>query len=125
MPNTNALILSSPNFQLVRSMVSVYGPSNGMCDLRYPATASMSNTICAKTHSNKSRTINRPIFGGYITSFMSVPETAVYENDCPILSEHQIRMYWKARMIQSVSEPTTEQKLPYQQFRLRIPPFYC
>ena len=47
MPNTNALILSSPNFQLVRSMVSVYGPSNGMRDLRYPATASMSNTICA------------------------------------------------------------------------------
>lgn len=33
MPNTNALILSSPNFQLVRSMVSVYGPSNGMRDL--------------------------------------------------------------------------------------------
>lgn len=47
MPNINALILSSPNFQLVRSMVSEYGPSNGMRDLRYPATASRSNTIYA------------------------------------------------------------------------------
>lgn len=47
MPNTSTLILSSPNFQLVRSIVSVYGPSEGMCDLRYFATASKSRTICA------------------------------------------------------------------------------
>lgn len=31
----------------------------------------------------------------------------------------------KDRLMMSVSEPTTEQKLPYQQFRLRILPFYC
>lgn len=46
-PNTNALILSSPNFQLVRSIVSVYGPSRGMRDLRYSATTSKSSTSCA------------------------------------------------------------------------------
>ena len=47
MPRTNALIFTSPNFQFVRSIVSVYGPSDGMRDLRYPATASRSRTICA------------------------------------------------------------------------------
>lgn len=47
MPNTNASILSSPNFQLVRSIVSVYGPSRGMRDLRYSATTSKSSTSCA------------------------------------------------------------------------------
>lgn len=47
MPNTNALILSSPNFQLVRSIVSVYGPSRGMRDLRYSATTSKYSTSCA------------------------------------------------------------------------------
>lgn len=47
MPSTNALILSSPNFQLVRSIVSVYGPLRGMRDLRYSATTSKSSTSCA------------------------------------------------------------------------------
>ncbi len=47
MPRTNAFIFTSPNFQFVRSIVSVYGPSDGMRDLRYPATASRSRTICA------------------------------------------------------------------------------
>ena len=47
MPRTNALIFTSPNFQFVRSIVSVYGPSDGMRDLRYPATASRSRTIYA------------------------------------------------------------------------------
>ena len=57
-------------------------------------------------------------------SFMSVPETAVHENDRPVLPEYQIRMSRKSRIIQSISEPTAEQELPDQQFRLRIPPFY-
>lgn len=47
MPRTNAFIFTSPNFQFVRSIVSVYGPSDGMRDLRYPATASRSRTIRA------------------------------------------------------------------------------
>lgn len=47
MPRTNAFIFTSPNFQFVRSIVSVYGPSDGMRDLRCPATASRSRTICA------------------------------------------------------------------------------
>lgn len=38
---------SSPNFQLVRSIVSVYGPLRGMRDLRYSATTSKSSTSCA------------------------------------------------------------------------------
>ena len=46
-PDTNALILSSPNFQLVWSIVSVYGPSRGVRDLRYSATTSKSSTSCA------------------------------------------------------------------------------
>lgn len=46
MHRTNALIFTSPNFQFVRSVVSVYGPSDGMRNLRYPATASRSRTIC-------------------------------------------------------------------------------
>lgn len=46
MPRTNALIFTSPNFQFVRSIVSVYGPSDGMRNFRYPATASRSRTIC-------------------------------------------------------------------------------
>lgn len=48
MPSTNTLIFTSPNFQFVRSIVRVYGPSNGIRDFRYPATASKSSTICAK-----------------------------------------------------------------------------
>ena len=47
MPRTNALIFTSTNFQFVRSIVNVYGPSDGMRDVRYPATASKSRTICA------------------------------------------------------------------------------
>ena len=47
MPSTNTLIFTSPNFQFVRSIVSVYGPSNGMRDFRYLATPSRSRTICA------------------------------------------------------------------------------
>lgn len=47
MPRTNAFIFTSPNFQFVRSIVSVYGSSDGMRDLRCPATASRSRTICA------------------------------------------------------------------------------
>ena len=47
MPSTNTLIFTSPNFQFVRSIVRVYGPSNGMRDFRYLATASRSRTICA------------------------------------------------------------------------------
>ena len=56
---------------------------------------------------------------------MPVPETAVHENDRPILPEYQIRMPRKTRMIQPVPEPTTEQKFPYQQFGFRIPASYC
>ena len=41
-------IFISPNFQFVRSIVRVYGPSNGIRDFRYPATASKSSTICAR-----------------------------------------------------------------------------
>ena len=41
------MIFTSPNFQFVRSIVSVYGPSNGIRDFRYLATASKSSTICA------------------------------------------------------------------------------
>ena len=48
MPSTNALIFTSPNFQFVRSIVRVYGPSNGIRDFRYPATASKSSAICAR-----------------------------------------------------------------------------
>lgn len=48
MPSTNTLIFTSPNFQFVRSIVRVYGSSNGIRDFRYPATASKSSTICAR-----------------------------------------------------------------------------
>lgn len=48
MLSTNALIFTSPNFQFVRSIVRVYGPSTGIRDFRYPATASKSSTICAR-----------------------------------------------------------------------------
>lgn len=48
MLSTNALMFTSPNFQFVRSIVRVYGPSNGIRDFRYPATASKSSTICAR-----------------------------------------------------------------------------
>ena len=41
-------MFTSPNFQFVRSIVRVYGPSNGIRDFRYPATASKSSTICAR-----------------------------------------------------------------------------
>lgn len=47
MPRTKALIFTSPNFQFVRSIVSVYGPSSGIRDFRYLAIASRSSTICA------------------------------------------------------------------------------
>ena len=65
-----------------------------------------------------------PHFTSLKSHHIPAPETAVHKNDRPILPEYQIRMPLKMRMIQSVPEPSTEQKLPYQQFRLRIPPFY-
>ena len=52
------------------------------------------------------------------------PEAAVHKNDRPILPEYKIRMSGKPWIIQPIPEPTTDQKLPYQQFRFRIPPFY-
>ena len=60
-----------------------------------------------------------------LASFMSVSKTAVHEDDRPILPEYKIRMPGKPWIIQPIAKPTTKQKLPYQQFRLRIPSFYC
>lgn len=43
----SGLIFTLPNLQFVRSIVSIYGPSNEIRDFRYLATASKSSTICA------------------------------------------------------------------------------
>ncbi len=54
------------------------------------------------------------------TPLMSMPEASVDKNHSTVLSQHQIRMSRQPGMIEPVSEPTSEQKLPHQQLRLGV-----
>lgn len=56
-------------------------------------------------------------------SFMTMPKATIYKNDRSVFAQYNIRMPRKSRVIQSISETTTKQEFPYQQFRLCILPF--
>ena len=54
---------------------------------------------------------------------MTMPKATIYKNDRSVFAQYNIRMPRKSRVIQSISETTTKQEFPYQQFRLCILPF--